>query len=226
MARRPAVEAAQIVRPPLTANDAARVAGTYVPPVRSDFLCQVVDVIDRAELDGQEAVDRLQRFVTDWQHHAQAKMLVEIGEVLGFLTADLPGSDALDDLICDAHAAGSTVDDATDVLTALKERNDWEPAADFVEDLRRHHDIPRVDTIELLRAKLIDEAPSADEASAEKAHAADLQKALDACEDEKRKIETDRDALMEELESLKATNTALRERMGRIFDLSKGGSGA
>lgn len=95
MARRPYAEPTPIVRPPLTPNDAARVAGTLKHgDGRHPFLRHTVDMIERAEMGGEDALLRLRRFIQDWQHHARAPMLVELGDVLAYLIEGVgPGAE-------------------------------------------------------------------------------------------------------------------------------------
>ena len=158
-------------KPPLTANDAMRASGMLPHAFgRSPFLRRTVDMIDRAEMEGEDALERLHRFVQDWQHHARAPMLVELGDVLAWLTETLPGSDVFEDLLHDISMAGvKDITDAEDIVARLKESSEWEASNDFVGELRTEYGIGRVDTIELLRKKLIDDrsTESVDEVWAE-----------------------------------------------------------
>lgn len=219
MARRPYVAPVEIVRPPLTPNDAARVAGTYVAPPRPDFLRKTVDMIDRSDCDPE---DRLRRFVQDWQHHAKAGMLVELGDTLASLVEGIgPDVEALEE----AEKRAGIVDDILAKVPGFDKVEDLDPeylcdVMTFLHALGETYEEPTdTDGIKKLRKKLIDERPAEGESVAE------VRAELKACEDEKRKIETDRDELMGQVETLSRANTLLRERMGRIFDISKGGSG-
>jgi len=134
VARRPYVAPAEIVRPPLTKNDALRASGMLPHAFgRPDFLRKTVDVIDRAHPDAEE---RLRRFVQDWQHHAKAGMLVELGDTLAYLVEGI-GHDPEEQTVGEAKIA--IVDD---ILAKV-------PGLDDVEDIKADH---LVDAFSLLDA--------------------------------------------------------------------------
>lgn len=134
MARRPYVAPAEIVRPPLTKNDALRASGMLPHAFgRPDFLRKTVDMIDRSDCDAE---DRLRRFVQDWQHHAKAGMLVELGNTLAFLVEGI-GQDPEEQTVGEAKIA--IVDD---ILAKV-------PGLDEVDDIKADH---LVDAFSLLEA--------------------------------------------------------------------------
>jgi len=176
VARRPYVAPVEIVRPPLTPNDALRASGMLPHAFgRPDFLRKTVDMIDRSDCDAE---DRLRRFVQDWQHHAKAGMLVELGDTLAYLVegighdpeeqtvgeakiaivddilAKVPGLDDVDDIKAD-HLV-----DAFSLLEALAEeyevRTGWqgypELRTKLIEDRVKADDAP--DTIDALKAEV------------------------------------------------------------------------
>jgi hypothetical protein len=197
MARRTQASKTPIVRPPLTPDDAARLAGTYVKPRRADFLRRTVDVIDRADLEGVAAVDRLRRFVQDWQHHAKASAFVELGEALAFLV-DAVGKDTEEEETV-GEAKIKVVDDILAKVPGFDNLDDINPdhlvdAFSLLDALAEEYEVePSWQGYPKLRERLVDNRVKEDDASG----------TLDA-------LKADRDELARELEAVKAENCALR----------------
>lgn len=172
MARKAYTPPPVIVRPPLTPDDAARVAGTLKHgDGRPDFLRKTVDMIDRSDCDAES---RLRRFVQDWQHHARAKMLVELGETLAWLVEGVgPDTEALQE----ANERAKVVDEILAKVPGFDEVDDLDPeylcdVMTFLHALGEEYGT-ETDTggIKALRKKLIDDRPaegeSVDEVRAE-----------------------------------------------------------
>lgn len=212
MARRPAPAVENDgfpVRPPLTPNDALRAEGRLpYRHGRSSFLRLVLDLADPVEQheDLVSRIETLEKFVLDFRHHAQAKVLVEIGNRLGELTNGL-SKQAAEEARNERDVAGllDALDLDMDDREERQRRIDFlAAAAELVDDLAIHHDIERRGgEVRTLRKKLIDDAPNADEADAEKASSEELRKELAT-------VETDRDALMAKVEDLEKEAAALR----------------
>lgn len=211
MARRTHVEPTPIVRPPLTPNDAMRASGMLPHAFgRPDFLRKTVDVIDRAHPD---PVERLNRFVQDWQFHAKAKVLVELGETLGWLIEELPTGEADED-----------VQERSDVVDAILAKV---PGFDVIEDLdpeyladvmnllndlaEKHKVEPDEDGIKALREKLIDADVVADEGES----VAEVRAELEQAEAQVKTLKAD-------AEVLRAANALLRQRMVDVSKIVRG----